>query len=136
MPTVEFNWYGKPIPKARARKGAGGHWYTPEETTGYEESVQLAALFWKEHPVTDRPVRMELYIFIPMARTWTKKKKAEHIGQLHTQPPDLDNYIKAVADACQGIIYANDSQIVSVKATKVWSGDSGAGFRCRFDWED
>ena len=66
-----------------------------------------------------------------MAKSWTAKRKAEHIGQLHTQTPDLDNYIKAVADACQGVIYANDSQIVSVKATKVWSGDSGAGFCCR-----
>lgn len=35
---------------------------------------------------------------IPMASSWSKKKKASHDGQPHQQKPDLDNCIKAVKD--------------------------------------
>ena len=35
--------------------------------------------------------------------------------------PDLDNMVKAVGDAMNGIAYSDDSQIVSLKARKVYA---------------
>ena len=34
--------------------------------------------------------------------------------------PDLDNLVKFVKDALQGIIYKDDQQVVKVVATKSW----------------
>ena len=90
---------GKPVPKARARKGAGGRWYTPEETSGFEESVsrgvQRAPPCWRSDGRIAQ-CQMELYLFIPMAEVVDEEKAKEHMGSVHTQTPDLDNYVKAV----------------------------------------
>lgn len=37
--------------------------------------------------------------------------------------PDIDNYIKFVMDCLNGIIYKDDSQVVHVEATKIYSTD-------------
>jgi len=42
---------------------------------------------------------LSLTFIIPMARTWTAKRKDEMNGQVHRQKPDLDNLIKAFKDA-------------------------------------
>ena len=37
--------------------------------------------------------------FIPVPRTWSKKKKKLYHGTLHQSKPDLDNLLKAMTDA-------------------------------------
>ena len=44
---------------------------------------------------------------VAMPKSWSKKKRAEHIGQANRQTPDLDNYLKALSDA----IFFDDSAI-------------------------
>ena len=54
---------------------------------------------------------------LPMPKSWTKKKRAEKLGQLHDQKPDLDNLIKSVFDA----LCDEDKAIGSIgQAKKVW----------------
>lgn len=43
----------------------------------------------------------------------------------HTIRPDCTKLVRAVEDAMAGIVYANDSQIVSQQASKIYSGESG-----------
>lgn len=57
---------------------------------------------------------------IPMARSWSKKKRAEMDGQPHQQRPDLDNLIKALADA----VHSEDSHLWDYRASKIW-GEQG-----------
>jgi Holliday junction resolvase len=42
-----------------------------------------------------------------------EKKTKKHIGK-----PDLDNLLKFVLDAMEGVVYKNDSHITSIKTTK------------------
>lgn len=54
---------------------------------------------------------------LPMPKTWSKKKKAEMLGQPHQTTPDLDNLLKALLDA----IYDNDSGVWNVmRLEKRW----------------
>ena len=53
---------------------------------------------------------------LPMAKSWSKKKKAEKDGQPHTQVPDWDNLGKAISDA----IFGDDSHIWDIQITKLW----------------
>jgi len=55
--------------------------------------------------------------WIPMPKSWTKRKRAEMEGMPHQQKPDLDNLIKALADAC----YKDDSAIWQITAEKRWA---------------
>jgi len=53
---------------------------------------------------------------MPMAKSWSKKKRDEMLGQPHTQTPDLDNLLKALWDACLD----DDAHIHTITARKIW----------------
>lgn len=44
--------------------------------------------------------------------------------KLHTKKPDIDNLIKFVLDALNGHLYVDDSQVVSISATKRYAPES------------
>lgn len=68
---------------------------------------------------------------LPMPKSWSKRKRAELDGQPHTQKPDLDNLVKALADAC----FEDDSTIHTIAARKVWG--VGGAIRIRpWQWGD
>ena len=52
-------------------------------------------------------------------RAPAKKKAAALLGN-HTSRPDLDNLLKAVLDALNGVAFLDDSQITEVRAVKSW----------------
>ena len=55
---------------------------------------------------------------VPMAKSWGKKKKAEHNNNPNLQVPDIDNYLKALLDS----IFDDDSHIWHIgELKKLWS---------------
>ena len=48
------------------------------------------------------------------------------LEQFPTKKPDADNIIKSIADALNGIAYADDSQIVQATVNKWWAEESKA----------
>ena len=63
----------------------------------------------------------EIGFYIPMPKSWSKKKKSEMNGEPHQQRPDLDNYLKA----CKDSVYEEDSVVWKVTATKLWTDGTG-----------
>lgn len=57
---------------------------------------------------------------IPMPDSWSKKKRAEHVGRPHQQKPDVDNLHKALMDA----VFEDDSAVWDARITKIW-GERG-----------
>ena len=45
--------------------------------------------------------------FLPIPKSWSEKKRAEHLGGPHETRPDLSNLLKALEDA----VYGDDSHI-------------------------
>lgn len=66
------------------------------------------------------PETFHVTFHLPMPASWSQKKRDSLRGKPHQQKPDVDNLLKAVADAAM----KDDSGIWDVRATKVWS-DSG-----------
>lgn len=58
-------------------------------------------------------------IWIPMPKSWSKKKKIAMAGSPHRQVPDADNLIKAVQD----ILLKEDSHVWKFCVSKHWQGD-------------
>lgn len=56
---------------------------------------------------------------LPMAQSWSKKRKDNMRGKPHTQKPDLDNLFKALGDA----VYGDDSIIWDFRCTKYWDDE-------------
>lgn len=127
---VEFFVPGEPQGKGRARayvkKGrdrqplrnrrggiAIGH-YTPEATRSYEEQIGWLAADARNSAPFNGPVRVALEIRKGIPESWPKWKKAMAIaGQIRpTTKPDIDNVEKAIKDACNGVLWVDDSQVV------------------------
>ena len=66
---------------------------------------------------------MELKIFMYIPKSTSQKKLTQMINReiRPTKKPDIDNIVKVVADALNGIAYADDKQIVSLVVEKYYS---------------
>lgn len=68
----------------------------------------------------DLPSSLIISFHMPMAPSWSKKKRAELVGRPCQQRPDIDNLVKAVMDA----LCDDDSYIYHVDAGKFWTDQS------------
>jgi Holliday junction resolvase RusA-like endonuclease len=113
---------GKPFAKQRPRATAFGgraRMYTPKGTVKFEGVVRDIGLQNFAAPIVG-PVRVTIYATFKPAKSWPKKKTAEHLHRPHTQKPDLDNCIKALKDGLNRVAWADDSQVAEIIARKVW----------------
>jgi Holliday junction resolvase RusA-like endonuclease len=55
--------------------------------------------------------------YMPMPKSWSKKKQEAYYGKPHDQTPDIDNLLKAVMDS----LLKQDNKVHHVEAFKVWS---------------
>lgn len=65
----------------------------------------------------DVPIPYRVTFYLPIPKSWSKKRKAEAEGEPHTQRPDKDNLEKAFLDA----LFPDDSHVWSGWAEKRWS---------------
>lgn len=124
MTTIAFNVPGVPVGKGRpkfSRQGAHVRVHTPEKTANYENLVRLAAAQAMSGAAPmKRPVALLLTMNMPIPASWSKKRQDLAVRGLigATVKPDLDNVCKAIADAMNGIVYADDKLIVSATIVK------------------
>jgi Holliday junction resolvase RusA-like endonuclease len=59
----------------------------------------------------------EVTFYMPMAKSWSPKKRAAMLGQPHQQKPDVDNLCKALMDC----LCKEDSHIYRVTMSKYWA---------------
>lgn len=121
---IEFVIPGKPVGKQRPkfrRLGAFVQTYTPEKTVSWESLVAMCAMAARGDLMpTDKPcsVRLEVEVIPPLS--WSNRKRDAAMVGLHwpAKKPDLDNIIKAVGDALNGVVWVDDAQMVRVEAWK------------------
>lgn len=63
------------------------------------------------------PIPYKVIFWVPMPKSWSKKKKAEWCGQPHMNKPDKDNLEKALLDS----LYEDDSIVWSGWVEKRWA---------------
>lgn len=103
---VNFTVDGEPVPQARPRFTKTGRTYTSKRCSDYRQLVASCAkkaMIGKSIAEKNIPI----VAFIDFFRS--KKTTARS---------DIDNLIKAILDACNMIVYQDDSQIVKIYASK------------------
>lgn len=134
MSVVTFQVPGKPQGKARARTfyntTAGKHTsVTPDRTVLYENLIKEQFLSSANGFYIDqeKPVFLSICAkFLPPKST-PKKKRKEMMERniLPLKKPDIDNIVKVVADALNGVAYHDDTQIALLAASKIYSDEEG-----------
>lgn len=104
-----------PISKGRPRF-YGGHAVTPPKTREYEKLIREE---WT-HGMMNGPLHVTTVFTFKIPKSYSKKKQAELIGKPKTTKPDLDNLVKAVLDALNGVAFEDDSRICSISAVKLY----------------
>lgn len=122
---VYFEVEGQPVGKARPRITRQGRAYTPAKTLEAEDRIrQQARQIMGELKPLQGPVYAWLHFHVAIPASWTKKKRQDAAEQRlwPAVKPDADNLAKTVLDACNGVVFEDDGQVVELTVSKAYSG--------------
>lgn len=118
---MKFVIPGEPVGKCRPRVTKWGT-HNTEKTILYENLVKMC---YQEqcNTYTEKPLYAIVSIFYRIPKSMPKKNIEPMLkGQIRPcKKPDIDNCIKIVFDALNGIAYKDDTQIFEVHAVKRYS---------------
>lgn len=102
--------------------------YTPAKTTRFESAVAKAfkvaggVMIPGDGYVS---VRIDSYYSIPKSYSKAKRKECLLGTKRPTRKPDIDNVVKLVLDALNGVAYKDDSKVVHIESWKKFSATGG-----------
>jgi Holliday junction resolvase RusA-like endonuclease len=105
---------------------------TPEKTVNYEGLVGwTASQAMKGTPLFDGAVHATITICCAVPASWSGVKQQRALtGVIRpTTKPDMDNVLKALFDAMNGVVFKDDVQVVSLTAAKRYSDSPGVWVR-------
>lgn len=107
-----FEVPGKVRGKGRPRFMRNGHTYTDKNTVEYEKAIRNAYLRLSRY-VSERSVRISIYICFAPNKSDSKRNRAVKLSneKAPKKKPDIDNVIKIVLDALNGVAYKDDTQV-------------------------
>ena len=124
---IEFTIPGAPVAKGRprfARRGAYVTTYSPDKTASYENLVKImASQAMQSSPPIKDAVSVQVWLFVTPPASWSKKKTSQALAQYikPTSKPDIDNVVKGLFDAMNGIVFVDDKQVVRLTVEKLYS---------------
>jgi Holliday junction resolvase RusA-like endonuclease len=110
----------KPHPKGRPRF-SNGKIFTPKETQNAERDINLLVVYHMEDRnlhISEKPICLEMIFYFG-----AQIKHDEFV--YHTDLPDLDNCVKTVCDALNGIVYYDDRQVARIVCEKRFGRTEG-----------
>jgi len=124
--TISLTFNINPVPASRPRVTRWGTFYGKR----YKEFKREMGMMLIESDVPS-PINPVLWLedlisadmtfFVPMAKSWSKKKKSLKDGQFCDNNADLDNYEKSILDSLSTVYFHDDRQIVQQKSQKIWA---------------
>lgn len=134
MTLIHFTIPGPAVGKGRPRfSRKSGAAFTPAKTRNHEAFVKMLAVeAMKEQagfvrnagealPLS-KPCALIVQIFCTIPPSWPKaKREAAKANIIRPGKPDIDNVIKSIGDAMNGVVYTDDNLIYRVEATKMFA---------------
>lgn len=129
MPELKLVIPGEPCAQGRPRFSTHGGFvkaYDPAKSRNYKAFVKYVATHEATKQgwlYTELPLAMKVvaYMGIPKSKSKKFRQAAVEGTERPTKKPDLSNIVKGVEDALNGLLYKDDSQIVSLKLKKYYS---------------
>jgi len=117
--------------KGRPRMTRQGHAFTPAKTRNREAHIKLCAQqAMGDRPLIEGPVRLSILATFDVPASWSKRKRSDALSCLTrpTKVPDCDNIAK-LADALNGVVWADDKQVVELRVSKIYGSAPSTSFR-------
>lgn len=127
MTEVSFWVPGPPQGKGRPRAAviAGKpRLYTPPDTAAYERLIAIQAKRAMEgRQIFDEAMRVDIGINHAIPASWSRKKKQEAMADIirPTVKPDIDNVIKVIFDAMNGIVWRDDVLVSDLSVSRMYA---------------
>ena len=123
---INFTVPGTPVAKGRPKFSRRGNFvvaYTPEKTANFETLVRISYQQANPGVWLEGQIGADIIAYFPIPKSTSKKDREKMLeGKImHTKKSDLDNIVKAVADALNEIAYHDDSSICLLHAAKYYS---------------
>lgn len=126
---MRFEFDIEPVEQARpraTRMGKGIRLYDPKKVNVFKKQLGLLAkqqMLDRGLEPFDGPLEVCMEFYRTVQASVSKKERARRLSGVHrpTVKPDLSNYIKALEDGLNGILWVDDNLIVSLQAEKFYS---------------
>ena len=122
--TFEITIPGEPIAQGRPKFSNRGGFvkaYDPKKSRDGKQLVKFFVANKMEEDERD-PIEGPIYLQIQFGiklPTSQYRKRIPVPRKWRIKKPDLDNLIKLIKDACSGIVYLDDNQVVKISAEKI-----------------
>lgn len=112
---------GTPTPWARTA-AYQGRMLTPAKQRASKASIaQVAALEWRRREVIEGPVELTCVFRFPVPKSLKRETDARRFWK--KSRPDLDNLVKQVKDALNGVVWRDDACVSMVHAWKCYDAE-------------
>ena len=122
-----INFLIRTRPKPQQRHRSNGRFQYDPSSKDKKQFLLQAKQFAPAKPIT-KDIELSITFCYKRPRNHFRSKNKELILKddapfYKSSKADLDNLVKFVCDALNGIFYKDDSQIVSIYASKVWGAE-------------
>ncbi len=118
---------GPPRGKGRPRFTRNGRPYTPADTIDAEDRVRTAWELAGRPRLPDGAFTLHVDVHVKRPKDHRLRdgtlSAAGRRAVFPTSRPDLDNVVKLIADALNGLAWHDDAHAVNITATRLWSPD-------------
>lgn len=92
--------------------------YTPEKSRTAQVAIASKLAEYKFEPY---PPHIPLKLTVTFYRSQSEWSRSRLKDMMPVRRPDLDNFVKLLLDATNGILYEDDAQISHIVAKKRWT---------------
>ena len=130
---MEIVIYGEPVPQGRPKFASFGghvHAYDPAKSKNYKQLVR----FWVTQYLKkldgfmpyENALCVDLTFYLGIPTSWSKQKRmqaSQGVIRPIVRNGDIDNMVKAILDANNGLLWADDCIITDISARKRYTAD-------------
>ncbi|WP_427814314.1 RusA family crossover junction endodeoxyribonuclease [Enterococcus sp. 22-H-5-01] len=121
---TKYTLYIEPKPQSRPRFGRNGT-YEESKMKQWKRNCESQLRLLKPKIIDKGPVFVSttFYIYPPKRIAKVKKRRSELESEsiYVDKRPDIDNYIKAVLDCSNELLFKDDGQVAALSAQKLYS---------------
>lgn len=123
---MQFTFNIPPKPQSRPRFTRHGRPYELKDMKEYKQAIEsMTKEQLKCNKLVDVPLKVSIKFYIEPPQYISKVKKNTTELEQETmrvfRKPDIDNYVKAILDAMNDVVFKDDGQIAVLQAEKVYS---------------